>query len=139
MTEEQLHAQIVDYIKYMYPDVIFNTDASGIKLTIGQAVKMAKLRSDNGFPDIAIYEPNKEYRALFFEVKKETPYKVNGELKAMKRKRTVNGIIEEYDHLQEQNNMHIKLRARGYRVEFIWSLKMAIKELNDYFQINTSH
>ena len=133
MSEEQIHKQITDYIKIQYPKVIFNTDSSGLKLTIGQAVKVAKLRSGNGFPDITIYEPNIKYNGLFLEVKKETPYKLNGELKKMIRSRKVNGIVEKYDHLQEQNNMHIRLRERGYCVEFVWTLNHVIKLLKDYF------
>ena len=57
MKEDKLHKSICDYIKLQYPKVIFNTDLSGIKLSIGMAKKVKGLRSSNSFPDITIYEP----------------------------------------------------------------------------------
>lgn len=138
LSEEQIHTQICKYLKIFYPDIIFNTDMSGIKLTTGQAAKAKKLRSSNGFPDIVIYEYGEAvkcrglYKALFLEVKKETPYKANGELKKMTRRETINGIKVSYDHLQRQNEMHIKLRERGYKAEFVWSFDMAKQIIDDY-------
>jgi len=123
--EENLHKSICQFIKFQYPKAIFNTDMSGVKLSKYQAKKMKGLRSSNGFPDIAIYEKNNpigesyEYSALFLEVKKETPYKLNGELK-------------KDAHLEEQDEMHIKLRERGYKADFVWSLEQAIVIINNY-------
>ena len=119
MTEKQIHKQITDFMKIQYPKLIFNTDSSGIKLSIGQATQMKKLRSSNGFPDITIYEPNKYFNGLFLEVKKETPYKKNGTLK-------------KNEHLQEQFEMHQELIKRGYFVLFVWTLKQAQNILKDY-------
>ena len=119
MTEKQIHKQITDFIKIQYPKLIFNTDASGIKLTMGQAKQMKNLRSSNGFPDICIYEPNKQWNALFLEVKKESPYKINGRLK-------------KNDHLEEQNEMHKKLISKGYFCCFVWSLDMAKEMITHY-------
>jgi hypothetical protein len=121
LSEKQIHKQITDFIKLQYPKVIFNTDSSGLKLTIGQATQMKKLRSSNGFPDITIYEPTKKYSGLFLEVKKETPFKKDGYLKKDK-------------HLQEQREMHIKLSERGYFVKFVWTLDQAKTILSDYFR-----
>jgi len=119
MTEKKIHKQITDFIKIQYPKLIFNTDSSGIKLSIGQATQMKKLRSSNGFPDITIYEANKYFNGLFLEVKKETPYKKNGTLK-------------KNEHLQEQFEMHQELIKRGYFVQFVWTLKQAQNILKDY-------
>jgi hypothetical protein len=119
MTEKDLHKQICNHIKEQYPKLIFNTDASGIRLTIGQATQMKKLRSSNGFPDIVIYEGNTQSNALFLEVKKETPYKKDGSLKSN-------------EHLQEQNLMHTKLKEKGFQSCFVWSLDMAIKTIKNY-------
>lgn len=134
MTEEDLHKQIVNYIKTQYPKVIFNTDMSGIRLTKEQAKKAKQLRSSNGFPDLTVYEISgcKKHSALFLEIKKETPYKKNGELKKMMRIETISGIKIKYDHLKRQNEMHKKLRERGYRAEFAWDFVMAKKEIDDY-------
>ena len=119
--EESLHKSICQFIKFQYPKAIFKTDMSGIKLTMGQAMKMKGLRSSNGFPDIMIFEPSKSEicSALFLEVKKESPYKINGDLKKDL-------------HLEEQNEMHIKLRARNFYTSFVWSLEQAIVIINNY-------
>ena len=126
MTEKQLHKQICDYIKLQYPKVIFNTDLSGLKLTVGQASQVAKLRSSSGFPDIQILEPRtyrddvvENYYGLFLEVKKETPFKKDRSLKKNK-------------HLEKQANFHKELNKRGYLATFVWSFEMA-KDLIDFY------
>ena len=55
-TEKELQKMVCDYLKVKYPKILFNSDMAGaMKLTIGQAVQISKLRSNKGFPDIAIY------------------------------------------------------------------------------------
>lgn len=117
MTEAQLHKQICQYLKLK--QVCFNTDMSGIKLTIGQAKKMKSLRSSRAFPDIVVYEPRGGYGGLFLEVKKETPYKKNGELKSS-------------THLKEQEDMINILNDKGYCASFAWSLDGAIELIERY-------
>lgn len=125
ITEKQLHAQICDYIKKRYPSVIFNTDLSGLRLTLGQATQAKHLRSGNGFPDIVIYKMKTElyvdkvYGALFLEVKKESPFKRNWKLK-------------NNAHLIEQNEMHIRLRDAGYAACFVWTFEQAVKIIDNY-------
>jgi len=113
-TEEQLHKQICDYLHLQYPKVLFNTDMSGIKLTAGQAKKVCKLRSGRGFPDITIYGK----KAIFIEVKKESPFNKNGDLKHCwvypKNK-------PKYDRFSEQNEWHERLRAIGFVGGFFWN------------------
>lgn len=139
MTEAQLHKQICDYLHYK--NVIFNTDMSGMKLTQGQAVKASKLRSSSGFPDIQILEPRIygsgqiefedgqkntipvfHFCGLFIEVKKETPYKKDGNLK-------------KNEHLEKQNEFHKVLRKKGYMVQFVWSLDQAKKIIDNYLNL----
>lgn len=119
MTEKKLHEQICTYLKLQYPNVVFNTDLSGIKLTIGQAKQLKKVRSSKGFPDIFIYEPKFKYAGLFLEVKKESPFKKDGELKTD-------------THLKEQFYFHEKLHLKGYFGGFVWTFEGA-KELIDKY------
>jgi len=56
ISEEKLHSQICEYLRIQYPKILFKSDMSGIRLTIGQAKKVKKLRSSNAFPDIEILE-----------------------------------------------------------------------------------
>ena len=88
---------------------------------MGQAIQLKRLRSGNGFPDITIYESNVKYSALFLEVKKESPFKKDGKLKKSA-------------HLQEQNLMHKRLRAKGYKVLFVWRLEQVIQVLKEYLK-----
>jgi hypothetical protein len=122
MKEADLHRQICNYIKWQHPKVLFNTDMSGIKLTMGQAVKMKQLRSNKGFPDIQILHPAHGKAGLFLEVKKESPYKQNGELKSD-------------EHLKEQEEIINKLIKLDYEAYFVWNYEQAIciieKYLND--------
>jgi len=122
MKEEQLHKQICDYIKLRYPKVLFNTDMSGMKLTMGQAKKAKGLRSSNGFPDISIYHPVGMWYGLFLEVKKATPFKLNGELK-------------KNDHLEEQYEMLLKLNSLGYFASFTWSFNHAKEIIDRYMKV----
>ena len=121
-SEDQLQKMVCDYIKAQYPKVLFNSDMAGaMKLTIGQAVKISKLRSNKGFPDIAIYEPRGEFHGLFVELKKEGEvlYKRNGE-----------AVTE---HVQEQINCINLLKAKGYVAVFAIGFDEAKTIIDSYF------
>jgi len=115
MKESDIHKSIIEWTKQKYPTVLINTDSSGIKLNVGQAMQMKRLRNGNGYPDISIYSKGSLGSALFIEVKNTSPYKNNGELFSE-------------THLQEQDDMRISLLEQGYHCEFVWSLEQA-KEL----------
>jgi hypothetical protein len=110
MKESDLHRQVCEYLKIQYPKVLFNTDMSGIRLTIGQAIQAKRLRSGNGFPDLMILEPRGAYCGLFIELKKETPY-----LKS--------GLLKHDKHLAEQEIMISELVKRGYFATFAWKFE----------------
>ena len=122
MREENLHKQVCNYIKLQYPNVIFNTDLSGIKLTIGQAVKLKSLRSSRAFPDLFVYEPRACFKGFFAEFKRETPYKKDGKLKAG-------------EHLKEQAEMMLKLYERGYYGGFYWDFEQFKKAFDTYLKV----
>lgn len=71
-----LHQQVVDYLHVQYPDVLYRTDfASGIKMTMGQAVKHKRLQKVRAWPDLQVLRAwpggnNKHnYLGLFIELK----------------------------------------------------------------------
>ena len=119
-SEKSLHFQVCQYIRLQYPTVIFNTDLSGIRLTMGQAVQAKKLRSSNGFPDLVIYEKKHTWSALMIELKRE------GERILKKDMTPAN------EHIYEQAQIHIRLRERGYLAQFAVGFKQA-KELIDWY------
>lgn len=125
MNEESVHAQFVEYIKINHPDIIFNTDLAGLKLSIGLAKKIKQLRSSNGFPDVVIYEKGtvkgKCYNGLFIELKRDG-------VRLYKR----DGTRVKNEHFDEQHEMHDKLKERGYYACFAIGLNEAITILNTY-------
>jgi len=120
--EKDLHKQICIYIKAQYSSVIFNTDLSGIKLTIGQAKKAKRLRSSKSFPDITIYETNNIYHGLFLEVKKVSPFKKDG-------------TLFKSEHLENQAEMIRKLNKRGYLAQFVWTFDKAKYIIDNYLKL----
>jgi len=119
LTEKILHKTICKYIKLQYPKVIFITDGSGLRVSIGEAKRLKQLRSSNGIPDIIIFKPSEYYHGLFLEVKTKRPYKKDGDLFSN-------------EHLQEQSNMINRLMGLGYYAKFVWSFNQATKIIDDY-------
>ena len=116
--EKKIQTDLSDWIKDTYPELeFFNDIASGMKLTIGQAVLAQRWRSSPSFPDTYILEPRKGYAALFLELKicHEDVYLMNGEISSKK-------------HIQAQNKKHIKLREKGFLTVFSPGLRYS-KEL----------
>ena len=116
MTELELQAQVADYIRLQYPGAIFHSDfGSGIKLTMGQAIKQKRLNGGRrAWPDMFIAEPKLNegtaltpHYGLFIELKKEGTriFKKDGKLVAD-------------EHIREQFDMLEDLRQRGYAAEF---------------------
>jgi hypothetical protein len=108
-----------------YKDVIFTTDLSGVRLPIGLAIKVKQLRSSNGVPDILIFEPNMFHHALFLEVKKESPFKKDGNLKSN-------------EHLAEQLNIIELLRDKDYAAMFVWTFDDAKERIDNYMSLRDS-
>ena len=124
MTEKILHKQVCEYLRYQYPKVMFNSDLAGsLKLTIGQAVSLKSLRSNRGFPDIAIYEPRGKYHGLFIELKKD------GE-KLYKK----DGITPFSDHIAEQQECMSELVIRGYDCYFCIGFNQAKITIDNYLK-----
>ena len=121
MSERQLHQSVCDYLRYKYPKVMFNSDLSGsMKLTIGQASAMKRLRSNRAFPDLSIYYPNRGWHGCFVELKDggEKLYNKKGELKT--------------EHLKEQEACMVRLRELGYKAEFAIGIDQAIELIDRY-------
>ena len=148
MTELELQAQVADYIRLRYPSVIFHSDfGSGIKLTMGQAIKQKRLNGGRrAWPDMFLAEPmarkidlSKDspfdkatklvmYAGLFIELKREGTriFKKDGKLVAD-------------EHIREQFDMLHDLRARGYAAEFAIGFEGAKKLIDDYMKGRYAH
>ena len=122
--EQSIQIEVCKWLKLAYPKVIFTCDlASGMKLSIGQAVRAKKMRSSRGLPDLMIFEPKANFHGMFVEIKKEgTPIiKRNGELVAD-------------EHIQEQYEMLDKLQRKGYYAIFGIGLEETIKKIDIYLR-----
>ena len=130
VTELELQAQVADYLRLQYPNVLFHSDfGSGIKLTMGQAAKQKRLQGRRGYPDLFIAEPRTirkggdkyYYAGLFLELKRPgtTIYKKNGELVSN-------------EHIQEQARMLEELRRRDYMAEFACGFDETKKIIDEY-------
>jgi len=126
MTEEILHRNLCRYIARKYPEVMFLTDLSGVKLPPVLAAKVAKLRSSNGYPDLMIFEPRGKYYGLFLELKADEAklFKQNGELYANAHHKEQSEIIEE-------------LKERGYFATFAQGLTASRRIIDNY--LGNSH
>lgn len=147
MREQDIQAQVADYIRLRYPRAIFHSDfGSGIKLTMGQAIKQKRLNGGRrAWPDMFIAEPKytkaeckvldaadksvineaftiREHKfGLFIELKKDGTriYKKDGTL-----------VSDE--HIREQYDMLEDLRQRGYAAEFACGFDEAKKIIDEY-------
>lgn len=119
-SEQSIHAQVCAYIKLFYPNVIFTSEASGLRLTIGQAKKMKALRSGSGLPDIWVMEPRTDYHGLFIELKSEGVLKRNGEYKT--------------PHVREQAEVIARLKEKGYFATFAVGFEDAKNIVDNYLK-----
>ena len=98
--EEIIHKQVCDYLRMQYPNVIFTSEPSGLRLPIGLAVKLSKLRSGSKLPDLWIIERRANYGGLFIELKAEPIYNKKGNYKT--------------PHIKAQSEMLDRLLGKGY-------------------------
>lgn len=129
--EEQIQLAIVNYIRYQYPDVIFRSDAGGIKLTAGQARKMAALNGNiRGYPDLFIAKPKLRQtkdglpaftHGLFIELKKDGT-------KILKK----DGSYVADKHIREQAKILQALERAGYQASFAVGYEQAKRIIDDY-------
>ncbi|MDX1628419.1 MAG: hypothetical protein R3345_06950 [Fulvivirga sp.] len=122
--EEDVHRTICLYVKAKYPDVIFMSDGSGLKLPMGLAKKYASLKSSRGIPDLFIAEPKGKYGGLFIEIKNENVVVFNKD-----------GTLRKDEHLIEQAKVLDELKKKGYASYFAIGAKMAIEIIDDYMKL----
>lgn len=124
MTESELQTQVADYIRLRYPKVLFHSDfGSGIKLTMGQAIKQKRQNGGRrAWPDMIVARPmpDKGYCALFIELKKEGTrlFKKDG--------------TPASDHIKEQSELLEELERWGYKAVFAVGFDEAKRIIDEY-------
>ena len=121
MSEKRLHIAICNYIKETYPNVLFTSESSGIRVPMSQARELKKMRSCAGLPDLMILEPRKSYYGLFLEIKKlgTDVFKKNGDIRSDA-------------HLKEQEEILFQLQQKGYFAQFVIGYEEA-KSIIDFY------
>ena len=122
--EQSVHKTVVDYIKLRYPNIIFRSDAGGIRLTMGQAVQFKKLQSGRAYPDLFIAEPRGKYHGLYIEIKKNDDEYLKKD-----------GTIRQNEHILEQFAMLLKLEKNGYAAVFGGGFTNCETIIDDYMSL----
>lgn len=107
VTEKATHKALCGYIKYQYPDVVFTSDSSGLRLTMGLRMEIKAMRSCHTIPDLLILEPRGSFAGLALEIKKD---KGGAILK--------DGSISTGKHIQDQHQTLLHLEKKGYKACF---------------------
>jgi hypothetical protein len=125
--EESIHIQLCAYVRTKYPSAIFTSESSGIRLTMGQAVKAKKLRSSSKLPDFWLAEPRGIFSGLFLELKRSS--------EEVFRK---DGTLKQDDRILGQNVILGRLREKGYKAEFACGLGNALQLVEYYMSLPIS-
>ena len=132
MREIDLQAQVADYLRLQYPDVIFHSDfGSGIKLTMGQAIKQKRMNGGRrSWPDMFVA------KAKLMQTKDGMPFIKHGLFLELKKdgvrilKRDGSYVADE--HIREQAKMLESLEREGYEARFAVGLDQAKQIIDDY-------
>lgn len=122
--EEQLQVAVSAYIRANYPDVIFTAESSGVRMNIGQAMKLKAQRSEGKLPDLIILEPRGQYTGLVLELKQE------GAPLWLK-----NGTLSQDEHIQGQFKILKRLSSKSYYADFTIGYKETIETINRYMAL----
>ena len=110
--EGELHLQIavVNYLRMLKGNILFNGSAGGIRTSITQARKMKLGGYRRGFPDLIILEPRGQYHGLAIELK------VKGNYASIYQKEVIK-----------------QMRERGYKAEVCTGFDQAKETIDTYF------
>lgn len=123
--EFKLQQQVCKYLNLKHPHILFYSDTiASVKLTEFQAYRNKTIQKE-GFklPDLIIFYPSKEYKALFIELKIKSPFKKNGE-------------IYKDEHLEGQQRSINDLSNLGYYATFSVGYEQTIQIIEDYLNEN---
>jgi len=122
--EKKIHTALCQFIKLQYPNVIFTSDASGLRLSMGLRVEMKRKRCDRyKIPDLILLHPNKGFSGLLLEIKADVGevFKKDGSFK--------NDV-----HLKAQRATIDRLNELGYKAAFGCGLDHCIRIVNEYLK-----
>lgn len=121
--EYQLQKALAEYLRKGYPSVLFLSDVrASLRLTIPQQLRAKAIQADNfACPDMVIFEARGDWHGMFMELKADSPYKKNGDLK-------------KDSHLERQADALIALQEKGYHADWYWTFDEARKQIDWYLK-----
>lgn len=122
-TEKNVHQQVCTYIDLQYPTIIYTSDASGMRCSMGLRMELKRKRCKRyKIPDLLILHPNKGYHGLILEIKKdgEKITKRDGE------------YVDE--HIEEQAKTLCRLKEIGFAASFAIGFNEAKRIIDDYLK-----
>jgi len=123
MTEKQIHLQVCRYLDLQYPKVIYTSDSSGVRVSIGMAKALKAIRCKGyKIPDLIIMHPNRLYHGLIIEIKKD--------LSQILKK---SGHFKNDKHVQEQLKSLEELKRLGYAAIFGCGFDHIKSVIDEYF------
>lgn len=134
-TEKNIHKAFAFYLRLRHPHAIFTSESSGVRVSIGQALALKATRSEHTHLDVFISESKGAYHGLYIELKRESPLKRDGSLKAENKKVRFGPIFKTINHLEEQYKTMLLLRDKGYCAFFSESLDNAIELADTYLAL----
>jgi hypothetical protein len=124
--ELKIQQALCQYVRTVYPDLIFRSDGAGLKLPIGQAKQFRSLQTDDKYPDWFLAVPAGIYHGMYLEIKarKSDLYCKNGDYRQSL-------------HIIEQIKCLDKLVNQGYYATFAVGIDSCIEQVVMY--INSSN
>ena len=120
--EDTLHTQTCNYLHTFYPEAVFTTDLSGLRVSKYVAKKIKNWKSENGIPDLLIFKPINGWHGLLIELKKE------GQIIIRPKGTYFN------KHIGIQAEVLEKLTELGYYSTFAIGLDGAIQVIDRYMK-----
>jgi hypothetical protein len=119
--EYTLHKHIAEWLRLQHKGILFHSDTgSGVRLPIGCATKISKLREKKGYPDIVIYKAKRGFFGLALEIK------VDGQIIKRKKGTYFN------QHIADQAKILQRFQDDGYAASFGIGEK-DIKKIVDWY------
>lgn len=123
LPEKLVHIQVCSYINAQFPNVIFSSDPSGLRVTEGLRQEINRKSPKKWkVPDLIVLEPRKGYNGLVIEIKRK------GERITKKNGDYVN------EHVAEQAKSLARLKEAGYCACFGVGFEDCVAIVNDYLK-----
>lgn len=119
--EYKLQVAVANYLTLKYPKVLFESSPINLRLTHAQRKMMSAInKSFFHPPDMKIYLARHEFHGFALELKKDTPYLIDGV------------TLQKNEHLANQQESIERMRKAGWLADFYWDFNVITKTIDWY-------